>query len=985
MRRSNGWSVAVVLAFAVIASAPAAHAQAIIDVAVDGAFTGTISGVDSDVQARFFASQGAALQLKVQADPGSTLQPTVVVRNESGTEIAGETQQIRWLPFGNLIHYLTAPADGTYIATIGSAAGSGGFWALLTGNSTAPVQMTMLSGTVTDVDTGGLISGANVLVDGAAFDTTDANGAYSGGLEPGTYDVDFRASGYESLTESVTIADTNVTLNASLTPIAAVTVEASTTGDPVFGGTVTATADIQTEPGVTVTSIQWTKVFGAPVNIAGGTTDTAMVTLGDVGDYKDHLIVVLSEPPIGEEDLPPNVPVPEGEFPGGLQDRLQVVGVSPFALEEAGLVVLEVEVTTSAGVFTDEVEIHSDLPWVVSTGLRNVPLEAPVLAHAVEAGSYVWALNGPTGSLATLTDGTTQSPYFTPDVGGLYGLEVSDGMGGPVSTLQVYAGTWRGVIVDQDMNGRPVSDTACTFCHDGNFAPDEFTPWEDTGHAEIFTNNLNTSTHYSSNCFACHTVGYDPEADNAGIDEASDYQDFLDAGLLNNPGDNWTTVLAQFPETARKANIQCENCHGPQDSNAHGFAGPFGEPRVSLSSDVCASCHGEPLRHARFQQWQLSGHANYELAIDEGDSGSCSRCHTANGFLTWLPVLLGDQPGDPLDNIVVTWDIEETHPQTCVTCHDPHQVGTSSGNDPDVNIRISGDTPPLIAGFQATDVGRGAICMTCHNSRRGLRNDSTFDALSASEKARAPHGSAQTDVLMGENAYLVEVGAPGGHATTGDTCVDCHMKATPPPDALSYNQGGANHTFYAELTICSECHSPYLLASDIQNGVQQLMDQVEEFLIDAYFDILGEQIAAGNTIDFNGQVTVTDVADVTAIVFGETRGRQAIGVTVGGVEYGPYRLTDIDVVDGAAMVIGTLADVADDTTLKAGWNWNLFNNDGSVGIHNPFFANGALIAARDALVERLSGGGARRSERSAIKRSEGRFGLRPGTLRPRQR
>ncbi len=39
-------------------------------------------------------------------------------------------------------------------------------------------------------------------------------------------------------------------------------------------------------------------------------------------------------------------------------------------------------------------------------------------------------------------------------------------------------------------------------------------------------------------------------------------------------------------------------------------------------------------------------------------------------------------------------------------------------------MRISGDTPMLLAGFKATNVGRAAICMTCHNSRRGLKNDS---------------------------------------------------------------------------------------------------------------------------------------------------------------------------------------------------------------------------------------------------------------------
>ena len=202
---------------------------------------------------------------------------------------------------------------------------------------------------------------------------------------------------------------------------------------------------------------------------------------------------------------------------------------------------------------------------------------------------------------------------------------------------------------------------------------------------------------------------------------------------------------------------------------------------MNISAGVCAVCHGEPLRHARFQQWQLSRHANYELAIDEGESGSCSRCHTSNGFLTWLPVLLGETPGDPLDDITVAWTEDKVHPQTCATCHDPHNIGTTTGNNTNATVRISDETPLLIAGFKAPatpgarGVGRGAMCMTCHNTRRGLRNDNVpFD-----DPTRAPHGGVQTDLLMGQNAYFVDLGPidpvlgyppglPGSHANTAE-------------------------------------------------------------------------------------------------------------------------------------------------------------------------------------------------------------------------
>ena len=121
-----------------------------------------------------------------------------------------------------------------------------------------------------------------------------------------------------------------------------------------------------------------------------------------------------------------------------------------------------------------------------------------------------------------------------------------------------------------------------------------------------------------------------------------------------------TDLVERFPEAAQKANIQCENCHGPQvtegdDSPAHALRGEaVGKPRLSLSSDLCGTCHGEPTRHARFQQWQVSGHGNYELAIGEGDSGDCARCHTANGFLAWVPAQTDDDPANDLASVAVT-------------------------------------------------------------------------------------------------------------------------------------------------------------------------------------------------------------------------------------------------------------------------------------------------------------------------------------------
>ena len=62
-------------------------------------------------------------------------------------------------------------------------------------------------------------------------------------------------------------------------------------------------------------------------------------------------------------------------------------------------------------------------------------------------------------------------------------------------------------------------------------------------------------------------------------------------------------------------------------------------------------------------------------------------------------------------------------------------------------------------------------------------------------------------------------------------------------------------------------------------------------------------------------------------------------------------MNDVIVLDESAEALGELYDFADDQLIKAGWNWNLVNNDGSRGVHNPGFATKVMDAAIDALGE----------------------------------
>ena len=163
------------------------------------------------------------------------------------------------------------------------------------------------------------------------------------------------------------------------------------------------------------------------------------------------------------------------------------------------------------------------------------------------------------------------------------------------------------------------------------------------------------------------------------------------------------------------------------------------------------------------------------MAIERATSASCGRCHVAQGFLACLPQLEEGNPGNI--EAEITWTAETAEPVTCVVCHDPHDQGKTSGEPNTVTVRVEGNTPMLPAEFKVIGAGRGALCMTCHNSRNSERNDAAMPVTDD----RVPHTASQTDVLMRENAYFVSVGQRSSHSLIEDTCTTCHMELSPPP------------------------------------------------------------------------------------------------------------------------------------------------------------------------------------------------------------
>jgi len=217
-------------------------------------------------------------------------------------------------------------------------------------------------------------------------------------------------------------------------------------------------------------------------------------------------------------------------------------------------------------------------------------------------------------------------------------------------------------------------------------------------------------------------------------------------------------------------------------------------------------------------EWKKSKHANRELAVMDAtwegrklDAAHCGRCHSEQGFKAWLPQLLKGDPGpfkkpdgskadeDYIKSLGLTKD--KIQSPTCAACH-------TSG----AALRIKDNVPLLPNGLAIRAVGKGALCMACHNTRNGRIAWDNPDP----KRYMQPHDAAQTDVILGKNVFFYndtgDTASP--HAvSTGDACVSCHKQLS---------KGG--HVF--KPVGCTACHGQKMKEAFVQTGTVELLKQL---------------------------------------------------------------------------------------------------------------------------------------------------------------
>ena len=768
---------------------------------------------------------------------------------------------------------------------------------------------------------------------------TDSTGFFYAKIPTGPYRLTFSKKQYRSATLEVTVdAARKVTVDQALDSTSPVIVYAGkdlTEAAP--GSTVSLRAAVFVRDGSILKSIRWSvpqQEGQVPVVISKEEGMDATVVLPGASTYKKVLLERLGRG-------------------GRLLNRWMVLGLGPSDLREAGKVTLAVRAITSSGTYTDTVDIFADLSAfaVANPGLQNVPIGEPVLLLGKEQRSYKWSLTGPVGSGAKLQDAVTQTPHFAPDIPGVYVLAE-----GSENRLKIYAGTWNGVIVGKVMGKPWVGRKGCA-CHVTDQIEGKFEAWLKSGHAEIFTQNVTTSYRYAEDCFPCHTVGFS-RSTKGGIKGAPAYSAFLnDATLwdfgkippISKPAANhWDYILDKYPGVAQFTNAQCENCHGPHHSEAHRTLKTTGAPeRISLSAQVCGVCHDESVEVSS-REWQGSGHSNYNLAVEVatverrgGSARDCARCHAGQGFLAWakqrdrkqLQGAGADASPDELSALGLT--VEKVHPLTCAICHEPHNAGNSFRSKTEkVPVRISDDGQMHPSEFKGETGGRGALCIVCHSTASGPYNDTALPLLSSDW---APH-AAQGDVLMGQNAFFVEVGKNKSHSSIEDTCIWCHMKPVPKRSASGYPRGEVNHTFKAPRDICSGCHKEFEgkeLMSAMQRDMEKLKAMIEAAIV---ANIKSKQtVKLEKALKGTADLTLNP-QDIRKLELVNHRNEIALEVTT---RQEVYRVPLSRVHPGGAPFLPTGNG---QVIAKAAWNYLLIKSDASRGAHNPQFVSEVLEA-----------------------------------------
>jgi hypothetical protein len=576
----------------------------------------------------------------------------------------------------------------------------------------------------------------------------------------------------------------------------------------------------------------------------------------------------------------------------------------------------------------------TDIYTYPATGLKNVGVGSIVYFKATITNQKfvtpTWTVTRrPFG--ASVAIGTTkdvideynQVVFFTPTKLGAYEITVTDGSFTKTVTFNAskYLG-YENTIVDS-------VDTklSCNNCHSS-----VVTKWEDTGHAAQFTKGVNgiLGSNYKSSCLPCHTTGYDanPTAKNDGFDDLTfTFPTVLGAGVFDQ-------LKTQFPDAIKRANIQCESCHGPAGSHL----GVTSDSRIQATydADVCAFCHDSGTRQIFPEQWDASLHAGATSYPTGAGREACVRCHTGAGFAQYTA---GVKTEDPYFDVSYS-------PIACAGCHDPHsEENTKHLRKVTAEIVTPNTVDPKTTIYKdATGAGMGTMCINCHQSR--AEANAALAATSISSRF-GPHYGPQGDIISSNNMLAlggVALSTSNHLGATVDACVRCHMDTKNAISGTTVNQFGG-HSF-SMSTFKKDANGKFLIGADGRRIEDQDNMGACQDCHGGTFGLSFEDVKFfwNGTGDHDNDGVVEGLQDeVWGMINKVMTELGKIPGTTFSTEYGQYDKA------GKFIPFPVPKTAWTKTQLSAYWNANTAHNDKSGGIHNPKYITSALRGAMASL------------------------------------